>query len=281
MQTTLGIDLASQPRNTAMCVVGWSEGSAEVLALAKSSWAGTPLHDKLLSTSARGLWGFDAGWGEGGRPVKVGIDAPFGWPEPFVKALQAHDALEPWPEILDNPRARFERRETDRYVHQRTGKLPLSVSTDRIAFPAMRCAVLLGDLSQHLDASELARDGSGCVAEVYPDAALRAWLPNEWSARGRDTYKGSSETAHQRRERLIDALLAELGSALKLAPADREACLASDDCLDAFVCALVARAVDRGLTELPEAGQQSHLANAEGWIHLPRPGSLSELLTAL
>lgn len=280
MQTTLGIDLASQPTNTALCVIAWYDDHAEVRVVARSAWNGTPLHDKLLSTAARGLWGIDGadGWGASGRPAKVAIDAPFGWPEPFVRALEAHHGLKPWPELLDNPRARFERRATDRFVKQHANKLPLSVSTDRIAFPAMRCAVLLGDLAQHVDRALLARDGSGLVAEAYPDAALRMWLPQLWSTLRPDSYKGAGEPARTRRSRIIDAIVDALGPALSISTADRAACVASDDCLDAFVCALVARAVQRDETMWPDTDEQRELAQTEGWIHLPRPSTLDKLL---
>jgi Protein of unknown function (DUF429) len=89
VNTTLGIDLASQPKHTALCAIAWDDGRAEVRALAHASWNGTALHDKLLSTAIRGLWGIDGGWGDAGHPVKTAIDAPFGWPEPFVQALEA------------------------------------------------------------------------------------------------------------------------------------------------------------------------------------------------
>jgi Protein of unknown function (DUF429) len=105
VNTTLGIDLASQPKHTALCAIAWDDDRAEVRALAHASWNGTALHDKLLSTAIRGLWGIDGGWGDAGHPVKTAIDAPFGWPEPFVQALEAHHRLQPWPEILDNARA--------------------------------------------------------------------------------------------------------------------------------------------------------------------------------
>lgn len=118
MHTTLGVDLASQPMNTALCVVAWGKHSAEVRALARGKWNGTPIHDKMLSTAARGLWGLEGagGWGDEGRPAKVAIDAPFGWPEPFVDALRAHHDLRPWPEGLDNHGGRFERRATGAYA---------------------------------------------------------------------------------------------------------------------------------------------------------------------
>lgn len=271
MDTTFGIDLASRPANTAVCVIAWNEGNAEVRALARSTWNGTALHDKLLSTASRGLWGLDGdgGWGAAGGPVKVAIDAPFGWPEPFTEALAAHRRMAPWPEAIDNSRERFERRETDRFVHTRAKKLPLSVSTDRIAYPAMRCATILSDLSCHVDAAYLTRDGRGLVAEVYPDAALRLWLPEAWVLAREDSYKGSSPSARTRRMRLTSALLECLGERFSISEAQRELCEASDDCLDALICALMARAVYKEETLVPESREQQRLAEVEGWIHLP------------
>jgi hypothetical protein len=280
METTLGIDLASQPANTALCVIAWDVGTAEVRALARSTWNGTPLHDKLLSTAACGLWGIDGtdGWGSAGRPVKVAIDAPFGWPEPFVRAIEAHHALQPWPETLDNCRGPFERRATDRFVKKRANKVPLSVSTDRIAYPAMRCAVLLTDLARHLPPELLGRDGSGLVAEAYPDAALRMWLPAVWESTRPDSYKGSGDAARTRRESILTGMLSALGPRFGLSEHARSACVDSDDCLDALVCALLARAVDRGLTMRPDTEEHRALALTEGWIHLPDQGTLHQLV---
>jgi len=65
--------------------------------------------------------------------AKAAIDAPFGWPEPFVDAVVAHQRGQGWPSGMDNPRAPFERRATDRFVHDRCGKTPFSVSADKIA----------------------------------------------------------------------------------------------------------------------------------------------------
>ena len=62
-------------------------------------------------------------------------------------------------------------RRTDVFVHEQLRLTPLSVSADRIAHVAFRCAVLLAKL----DAADapVDRSGSGPVAEVYP-AALAA-----------------------------------------------------------------------------------------------------------
>lgn len=278
METTLGIDLASQPKNTGLCVIEWSPGGARVSVLVRGTWNGTALHDKLLLNSIIGMWGMDSGdWGESGAPVMTAIDAPFGWPDPFVDALVLHRDGKRWPATIDDDRARFVRRETDYFVG-RHAKLPLAVSADRIAYPAMRCAALLGELSRFRDAEQLARDGSGVVCEAYPDAALRRWLPAQWEGASPDSYKGQKPPARDRRELLLTHLLEGLGPGFSITEEQREACLVSDDILDALVCALLARAVGEHLTIRPEEGAQRDLACREGWIHLPEDGSLQQLL---
>ena len=54
---------------------------------------------------------------------------------------------------------------------------------------------------------------------------------------------------------------------LQLSSADQKACVDSDDCLDALVCALVARAAERGLTVPPPSKLEIEPAS-EGSIHL-------------
>jgi hypothetical protein len=175
MTVTLGIDLASRPDNTALALIDWEGPRATVTTIAGGPGTEEVLHDKWLVSTMRGMT-YD-----GGPPSKVAIDAPFGWPKPFVEALASYHAGEGWPELIDNPRAKFERRRTDNFVREHTGKLPLSVSTDRIAYAAMRCATLLSDLERFVGPEGVARDGSGLVAEVYPDPALRLWLPEVWA----------------------------------------------------------------------------------------------------
>jgi hypothetical protein len=124
-------------------VIAWhDDGTADVRALARGRWHDAPLDDRSLSGAIQGVGEW---WGPRGYPIKVVIDAPFGWPAPFVDALTAHDRLDPWPSEINGERKRFERRATDFFVHTQGCKLPLSVSTDRIASCAMRCAVILGD----------------------------------------------------------------------------------------------------------------------------------------
>src|SRR4051812_11356242 len=118
METTLGIDLASQPRNTALCVVAWWPDRPEIAALARGRWDGKELTDVVLVDAARGAHAIQGGWGDAGRPAKVAIDAPFGWSEPFARAVAAHGRMEPWPAGPGEERWPFERRETDRVVHE-------------------------------------------------------------------------------------------------------------------------------------------------------------------
>jgi hypothetical protein len=280
METTLGIDLASRAEKTALCVIAWNGQSAELRVLARSRWGGDQLDDQLLASAIAGGRRVDGtgGWGTPGRPAKVAIDAPFGWPDRFVDAVEGHRLLRSWPSGLDEPRATFERRETDRFVTRTAKKIPLSVSTDRIAYPAMRCAVLLSEVARRLPDALLARDGSGLIAEAYPDATLRMWLPDVAGATPSVSYKGANVGAKAQRERIMLALLDGLGPAFAIAARDRESCVAFDDCLDALVCALLARAVEQGHTMRPDTDEQQALARTEGWIHLPNPGTLTELI---
>lgn len=100
-EITLGIDLASQPKSTALCAIEWVGGAGRVRVLARGSHDGTALHDRFLIFAIGDLW-FDFG----GIPIaKTAIDAPFGWPEPFVDAVARHQRGDGWPSLMDEPRA--------------------------------------------------------------------------------------------------------------------------------------------------------------------------------
>ncbi len=245
MSTTLGIDLASQAQKTGVCVIEWSGSGARVRTLHRG---GPEAGDEPLRAAIRS------------GHTKVAIDAPFGWPEPFVAAIRGDE----WPDVEARALAY---RETDRFVHTRAGKLALSVSTDKIAYCAFRCARLLSGL-------DAPRDGSGLAVEAYPDAALRCWLPTSFAQRPAASYKG--EPGSERREELVDVLLAGLGDRFDIGTG-RDDCVKSDDCLDALLCALIARAAERGKTILP-GDEHASSARVEGWIHLPERGSLAQLI---
>jgi predicted nuclease with RNAse H fold len=148
---TVGVDLASQALRTAACQIQWRQDAVEV------DLPETGVDDaRILELALLG--------------DKLGIDVPLGWPEAFVAAVSAHHESKNWTE-RDQRALRF--RETDRVVYQETKRWPLSVSTDRIAMPAMRAAWLLGALN--LAGTPVDRAGRGKVVEVYPAAALRRW----------------------------------------------------------------------------------------------------------
>ena len=144
------------------------------------------------------------------------------------------------------------------------GGRPLSVSTDRIGVAAMRGARL-----QHLfGAAGVPVDRSGVtgrIAEVYPAAALRAW------GLASSQYKGKvNATACAS---LVFELVARCGPLGASAATALDGC--DDDGLDAFICALVGRAVLVGHTTRPPR-EHVDVARREGWIHVPT-ASLAEL----
>ncbi|ACY17621.1 DUF429 domain-containing protein [Haliangium ochraceum] len=254
---SVGVDLASQARTTALCALAWSAGRARVLALDED------VDDDAIVERARAA---DA----------LGIDAPFGWPQAFIDFTNAHHAQQPLPaqwRYRERMQAlRFRR--TDLALQPRTGlkRPPLSVSSDRIALPALRCAGLLDRLA--------VRDRAGLeqpVYEVYPALALHQWLG--WS----ESYKqsnGPAQRAHGRAQRQrICARLRERAPWLELSAAEAEAVTASDHRLDALLAALLARAARCGLCE-PIPDDDVAAARVEGWIAIPARDALTRLGSA-
>ena len=241
---TVGIDLAAQPANTGWCVVDWEEG--RLLEVAVNAGGDEELV-ALVCAPGVGL---------------AGIDTPLGWPDGFVGAITAHHAGDRWPDDGGDPEAhrrRLRLRRTDEIVGSATGRHPMSVSADRLAVAAMRGARLQQLIAGRVGGDLVDRSGcAGIVAETYPAAALAVWgLP----ASG---YKGTA--GGEVRAGLVDALVRRSG--LQVTDVQRAAMVGSDHLLDAWVCALVARAVLDGATARPDPGDVP-LARREGWIHVP------------
>jgi len=74
VQKTLGIDLSSDPKKTAACLVAWDQEEAKIEALVSGKEKSTPLGDPDLLKLIR-------------QADRSGIDAPFGWPTEFVAAV--------------------------------------------------------------------------------------------------------------------------------------------------------------------------------------------------
>jgi predicted nuclease with RNAse H fold len=247
---TLGIDLAAQPANTSACALDWGPGTPVIFELRSG------LDDAALLDAISGA-------------DKVGIDAPFGWPDEFVDAVSAHRNRSGWPgggEDQDIYRFHLSFRITDRRLIEQGARRPLSVSTDLIGVVAMRCAYLLDRLAARGETVD--RAGSGKVIEAYPAPALTTW---RLSAVG---YK--SRVGVARIPELLSRLEDGLGG-IKMTPQQREAAESDHNCFDALVASLVARAAALGLTQPPESDEERDRAAREGWIHVPT-NPLSDLL---
>lgn len=239
---TLGVDLAAATRKTAAAVIDWTSGGARLIQLSLNVTDGEIVD--LFGTSDM-----------------TGIDCPVGWPDAFLPFIAGHLNFDAHP-VLDHDGIEGRRllayRDTDRFVTGKTGLIPLSVSADRLAHPAMRCAVIQAKIAR--DHGRQARDGSGRLAEVYPAASLKLWGIH---ARG---YKGRGIPEAERLGLILDGLTAAApwldldGRWNDLA--------ASDDMFDAVIASLTARAVSLRQTLFPT---EDHAAAAlrEGWIHLP------------
>ena len=241
--TTLGVDLAAQPENTAYCLIEWVKPKARIIAL--RCGADDPILLEMFGCSD-----------------KIGIDAPFGWPTAFADAVYTHQHRNVWPAVQT---ASLRYRMTDHIVRERIKRWPLSVSSDRIGVTAMRAVRLLSEIGQ------IDRSGRGRFVEVYPAAALHIWgFPST-------SYKKKKGEA---KRRLVTRQLMSATPWLAWPVDARQVCEKSDDALDAVVAALVARAA---ATDQIEPVPRKHIAVAkrEGWIALPRDGSLTSLATAV
>ena len=235
---TIGVDLAAEPKGTAVAGIEWADGRAQLVSLMLGV---TDNHIVEASSSAD----------------KIGIDCALGWPEKFVDFVVNHRAFNhevnrdfgaiAWRKGLSY-------RETDRRVREATGRWPLSVATDRLGVTALRCAGLM----ERLGAAGVVVDraGFGGVVEVYPAGSLKIW--------GFDTvgYRASADS----RSTLLNAITS------KVPWIDfsefRETMIESCDAFDAVIASLATRAAAIGAATLPSDNDLA-IARVEGWIALP------------
>jgi predicted nuclease with RNAse H fold len=233
---TLGVDLAAADVRTAIAAVEWSDGQATVQAL-QLGVSDDELVDAILEAD------------------KAGLDCPLGWPAKFVEFVVAQQDGRLSPAGGSQWRRELAYRLTDEIVRAETGLVPLSVSADRIAHAAFRCAALLARLAAQ--GHPVDRCGDSVVVEVYPAAALRRW---DLTHRG---YKTPGRGGH-------DSLVDELAAAAPWLRLGRyeQLCRQSHDAFDAILAAMAARAAAIGKVLTPDAAQRE-VARTEGWIALP------------
>ena len=232
-----GIDLAAEPKGTALALVEFSKHKAKLTLLEQG------LDDEALIEKTH-------------NADKIGIDCAFGWPIQFAQFINNHqDPVNK--EIIDGGmdfRRELSFRETDREIKKLTGRWPLSVSTDRLGLTAIRCAGLLS--KYQAKGIEIDRAGSKLLVEVYPGATLRNW---KFDTTG---YRVNKEPRAELLRKLeAQATWLDVSSF-------RTQMVESADCFDAVVAALAARAVYQGNYSKPTS-EQLESARVEGWIGLP------------
>ncbi len=231
---TLGADLATEAAATSICWIDWTRGTCAVASRMRDD----PLVEAMRSAD------------------RVGIDAPFGWPDAFRAAIDAWAQRGEW--IAGAERAPLRLRLTDELAVQ-PGARPMSVSANLLGATAMRCAHLLQRLGGPLDRVH------GHAVEVYPAGSLAAWGYT-------DARRYKERGAHELRRRIAQRLEHDAG--IDLGASVLDACTRSDHNLDALICSLTTRAVHLG--DVRDVPDDDRIAR-EGWIHLPLPGSLARL----
>lgn len=238
---TVGIDLSATDRKTGIAVLHAEGGKATVTDLSVGGHSAEGIRDRIRTSD------------------KTGIDCPLGWPVGFVDFVSAHRDHGDLPGDAD--RRNLTHRATDRFVEKTAGVRPLAVTADRIGITAMHCARLLSGL----EAGTVDRTGrTGPVVEVYPAAMLRMWgLP----------HRGYKETKNSAARSTLVAHVQESLPWLDLGE-HAELCRATDDALDAVLCAVMALLVVNG-DALEIAHEHHEAARSEGWIALPQGHSRS------
>lgn len=234
--------MAARPERTAACRIAWESGRATVVELQQNG-----VDDDEIAVLIAGS-------------DRTGIDVPLGWPDGFIAAVSAHHAALGW---AGGDLAQLRMRATDEWVHRRTGRWPLSVSTDRIGVPALRAARVLARMPAAAD-----RSGAGPVVEVYPAAALRIW--------GFESRRYKRVAGVVARRALVTAFRERTESWLAVRDEEWGVCERSDDAFDALVASLVARAAACCFVDACPRELQTSAAR-EGWIVLPSDSSLDHL----
>lgn len=234
--TTWGLDMSTRPAKTAAVALEW-DGRQVRVAQARTRLTAEDMVT-LIHTHQNDWWA---------------IDVPFGWPDGFVQLMQdrhhkplVSDAL---PEDWNRWRTReVAQRRTDIFVteHPQVRTRPLPASFQMLGATAAMWVLIEAKLAQSgVPVDRAGLDGRIC--ETYPSAALAAW-------------------GHQPKGKPTRESLKRLLSPLDFVN-NHWPLFENDDVCDALVCALAARARERGITLKPP-NEDIDAARREGWIHI-------------
>ena len=264
--SVIGVDLAAQPKDTAYCKIVANPKCRKVEIEQLKTGKKDACDKRLLEAFSQQ------------DVVRIGIDAPFGWPLGFVGALSEHRSHNRWPkndpDVYTPQRSTTEYRDlkyraTDLHVWRQLEELkpkvhvrtpPFSVSADKIGAVSMRMARLHA-LAESRHGLVVDRSGrKGRFVEVYPAAAFARW----------HVEKKERIEVWPRGERFV--------------PPDEDQktrLKESDHAVDALAAALVVLMAhldpkrDTLIEPIP-AGMEA-VAKREGWIALPTESSLEQL----
>ena len=241
----IGIDCATDPVRVGLAYGEHAEGK-------------TCVRVAEFGTRSRSIASQVSRWTERWDQTLIAIDAPLGWPAALGRTLSAHKAGQP---IAEHPNRLF-RRETDRVIKEKIGKLPLDVGADRIARTAHAALQILEDLRVLIRADiplawEASFPARVAAIEVYPAGTLAAYhIP----ARG---YKEK----HAREKRL--AILGAVRKSVTVGDDVAEPVGSNADVLDAVLCLVAAHDFLSADTIRPS---NQGLARKEGWIWVRNRG---------
>jgi len=228
----LGVDLAAQPKKSSAAILD----GGRVIELVSG------VDDDMIVR-----------WAE--TCELVGLDAPLGWPDPFVSVVTAHHAGMALPPAGARD---LQLRHTDQVIANAIAKQPLSVSTDRIGVVALRAIRLL----ERLAGPGADRSGGAGIYETYPGGAVAQWSLTSGS------YKRVDGTTQRLR------IVEELTKWIDL-NGFGDQMVECDDDLDAVLCGVIARLAAAGRTIRPTPAETDR-ARREGWIHVPA-GEIADL----
>jgi len=274
--SVVGVDLGAQQTNTAYCVIAVDPRQGAVTIRSPKSGP-EATDDKLLEVFS--------------GKVRIGIDAPFGWPVAFIDAISQYRDVNRWnrdePTVYpgkENTKIEYRNlkyRKTDLNVWEAIDKRPLGVATELIGAVAMRAARLVARAECELGL-EVDRSGQEPhFLEVYPAAAFKRWEIET----SRINEKGVTKSYKKDRE-VRSQVLRDMSHCLNNWLHNRDEYSRTDHQVDALVSALVTlmAELDRRLYPLEEdrlieplPPDVETVAKQEGWITLPRRCSLHDL----